>query len=723
MSMRLLTRKIAMRCIGLLFFCALPLHAEDQLIHHSLQVEIDPQHHLLRVTDQLSGVKGEFVDFVLHAGLEPRVTSRGAKLMPLGRIEGDVELESWRVQLETDIHAFTMQYGGVIAHEFEQRVESPGRRQQLLAGSISPDGVFLDGGSAWYPLLDNVLQTFDLQIDLPLEWLAVSQGDGPTLETRQQRRIVKWSARNPQDDIYLIAGAFHLYQGPDQRPSAQVFLLRPDEALAQTYLDATQEYLDMYSEMLGDYPYSKFALVENFWQTGYGMPSFTLLGSRVIRLPFILHSSYPHEILHNWWGNGVFVDYASGNWSEGLTAYLADHLIKEQRGAGAEHRRDALQRYANFVRDENDFPLREFRSRHSGSSQAVGYDKALMFFHMLRRQLGDEVFLRGLRRLYHTRLFEQAGYGDLRAAFEQVSGRQLKEFFGQWIERTGAPQLRVNDTRVTRLIMGYRVELELWQEQENEPFLLDIPLLIYPGDGSAPVFTSVQMSERAQRLTVDVDFPPARVDIDPWFDLFRQLDASEVPPTLGNLFGSERVTIVLPGAAPRPLREGWRKLAQNWAAGYQDAQIVIDDELPALPADREVWILGWENRFARDIAGKLPSGNQLVKIDGRLELAGHSLGRDSHSIAVVARGAKDHVRGWIASNSVASLPGLARKLPHYGKYSYLAFAGDEPSIQVKGQWPVVDSRLQITLDPAGSISTSDEPPPLWPPASQPLSLR
>jgi hypothetical protein len=56
------------------------------------------------------------------------------------------------------------------------------------------------------------------------------------------------------------------------------------------------------------------------------MPSFTLLGSRVIRLPFILYSSYPHEILHNWWGNSVYVDYARGNWSEGLTSYLAESI-------------------------------------------------------------------------------------------------------------------------------------------------------------------------------------------------------------------------------------------------------------------------------------------------------------------------------------------------------------------------------------------------------------
>ena len=97
----------------------------------------------------------------------------------------------------------------------------------------------------------------------------------------------------------------------------------------------------------------------------YGMPSFTLLGSRVIRFPFILHSSYPHEILHNWWGNSVYVDYDSGNWAEGLTSYLADHLIKEQRGGGSAYRRNVLHKYTSYVSRQGDFPLTDFRSRHS----------------------------------------------------------------------------------------------------------------------------------------------------------------------------------------------------------------------------------------------------------------------------------------------------------------------------------------------------------------------
>ncbi len=156
----------------------------------------------------------------------------------------------------------------------------------------------------------------------------------------------------------------------------------------------------MYSGLIGPYPYEKFALVENFWETGFGMPSFTLLGPTVIRLPFIINTSYPHEILHNWWGNSVFPDYEQGNWSEGLTAYLADHLMKEQQGSGAEYRMDTLQKYADYVLGSRDFPLTRFRSRHSSSTEAIGYGKSLMFFHMLRLELGDDTFRKGIREFY-----------------------------------------------------------------------------------------------------------------------------------------------------------------------------------------------------------------------------------------------------------------------------------------------------------------------------------
>ncbi|NIR14150.1 MAG: M1 family metallopeptidase, partial [Desulfobacterales bacterium] len=66
--------------------------------------------------------------------------------------------------------------------------------------------------------------------------------------------------------------------------------------MAARYLAYSKKYLEMYEEMLGPYPFQRFAVVENILPTGYGMPTFTLLGRQVLKLPFIPETSLGHEV-------------------------------------------------------------------------------------------------------------------------------------------------------------------------------------------------------------------------------------------------------------------------------------------------------------------------------------------------------------------------------------------------------------------------------------------
>ena len=70
-----------------------------------------------------------------------------------------------------------------------------------------------------------------------------------------------------------------------------------------------------------------------------------------------------------------------------------------------------------------------------------------------------------------------------------------------------------------------------------------------------------------------------------------------------------------------------------------------------------------------------------------------------HTAVVIARhpGDAEKAVGWITCDPLAALPGLGRKLPHYGKYSYLVFEGQEPVNVAKGQWEAVDSPLRVDL--------------------------
>ena len=169
----------------------------------------------------------------------------------------------------------------------------------------------------------------------------------------------------------------------------------------------------------------------------------------MIRFPFILHSSYPHEILHNWWGNSVFVDWETGNWCEGLTAYLADHLIKEGQGRGAEYRRDTLKKYRELRARRARLPAHASSARATpAATEAVGYGKSLMVFHMLRRRLGDEAFAaRHCGRFYRQHRWSRRRGPTSTRVFSEVAGRGPGPFFAQWVERTGAPALEL-DARV-----------------------------------------------------------------------------------------------------------------------------------------------------------------------------------------------------------------------------------------------------------------------------------
>jgi peptidase M1-like protein len=570
------------------------------------------------------------------------------------------------------------------------------------SGMLAAEGVYLSGATYWYPRFDDEMVTFSLDVQLPLTWEVISQGERTRHERVNDAAHVRWESPAVQEEVYLVGGPLTEYRQPAGSVQAMILLRTPDAPLAQKYLHATAQYLGLYNALLGSYPYAKFALVENSWETGYGMPSFTLLGSKVIRLPFIVSSSYPHEILHNWWGNGVFVDVQHGNWCEGLTAYLADHLLQEQRNSAVAYRRATLQRYTDYVAVHSEIPLTAFRARHSAATAAIGYGKTLMFFHMLRQQMGDSAFISALQAFYRDNLFQRVGFDALRRAFASVTGEDMTEVFQQWVTRPGAPELRISAVTVQPDGPSYHLHVVLDQVQPGPAYRLQVPLAISLRGQKQAWQTTVMMAEKHLQFTLRLPAQPRRVDVDPEFDLFRRLHREEIPPALTQLFGADKVLLLLPASAAAEIKQGYRQLAQAWPqAPSQALEIREDQEIEALPTDRAVWLFGWENRFLPDVRTTLtPYHVELTQAGVRLE--GTLLTPEQHAVVLTVRhpGNPQQTLAWIAAQNVTAMPGLGRKLPHYTTYSFLGFAGDEPVNVVKGQWPVLTSPMSVLLTPA-----------------------
>lgn len=689
-------------------------------IRHEIKITLKPQKHLIQVEDTIilpeeapSNQKGEW-HFLLHKGLTPQSPSPGIRIIKnegfpkstqfgltpeAFTLDPKIPVASYIITLPEGERSFILTYAGEVFDAPQQEGALSPRSFELSSGIVSEEGIFLEGQSFWYPWFNNDLVTFSLDVSLPAGWDVVSQGKRGRHERGGDGTQVRWESAKPQQEIFLVGGKFTEYSRSAVNVKAMAFLRTPDPALAEKYLTVTGQYLEMYQKLLGPYPYKKFVLVENFWDTGYGMPSFTLLGPKIIRFPFILHSSYPHEILHNWWGNGVYVDYLSGNWSEGLTAYLADHLIQEQRGRGKKFRRAVLQKYTNYVTDEKDFPLTAFRQRHSSITEAVGYGKTAMFFHMLRQQMGDQAFVRSLQSFYKKKRFKRASFSDIEMVFSSVSKIDLKNEFDQWVNRTGAPALRIGSAKTEPETEGYRLTATIEQTQPGPAYKLRVPLAIQLEGEKTPYQTVVPMNEKAYLLELDLPARPVRLEVDPEFDLFRRLDRNEIPPALSLAFGAQKMMMVLPADAKEETAKGYLQLAESWQKSQEgEIEIQWDDKIEALPTDRAVWLFGWENRFLKRLESGLNEYDSLMTASG-VRVEQKALRREDHSVVITTRHPDNPVVAltWVATNEVAAIPGLARKLPHYGPYSYLGFKGAEPTNVVKGSWPIIRSPMSVAV--------------------------
>ncbi len=708
MSLRLWRASI-LSIVGLAFGAGQVEAAER--VTHRMEIVLDATGYL-QVTEEIELppdlTEGGSVEFMLNSALIIKDAEPPVEQVPLSDVEGffgingssatvsgRIELVRYRVGHLPESGCLKLSYAGDVNFGLTDQKEEYTRGFRETAGVLSGEGVYLAGNGFWYPYFNDELLQFELAVGQPADWHVISQGNG---SSRDQSGKAHWSSGGAMDEIYLVGGPLTVYRESAGAVEALVYLRKPEPGLASQYLEVTAQYIEMYRKLIGPYPYRKFALVENFWETGYGMPSFTLLGPRVIRFPFILHSSYPHEILHNWWGNSVFVDYATGNWCEGLTAYLADHLIKEQRGQSEEYRRSTLQKYRDYVKETRDFPLSEFRSRHSAATEAVGYGKTMMGFHELRRSLGDETFRDALVQLYRRYRGRRASFRDLQTVFESTSEKDLTWFFDPWITRTGAPALAVEVERVTQDEERFTIEGTLRQIQTGEPFIVSVPMAVQTGSGVNR--SEVKLEGKETPFRIKTMERPLTLHVDPQFDVFRLLDPRETPPSIGQIFGAPEVLAVLPARSDAKIREAYRRLIEGWQSESHVFQVVSDDRLDQLPADRSVWLLGKDNRFSSEAALDI-EGGVLTLDDEVVDMADHSL------VAVRRHPRSDELAiGWLVVEPEAAFPGMGRKLPHYGKYSYLAFEGDEPTNIIKGQFPSSESPLVVDLRPQGERSSS-----------------
>ncbi|MDV7341680.1 M1 family aminopeptidase [Terasakiella sp. A23] len=507
--------------------------------------------------------------------------------------------------------------------------------------------------SGWHPKTDE-LMTFKVTLD------AILPGAITEEVITDSRYTATFTMANPTEGMPLFAGPYKIAQLQYENTRLRTYFYEDMGDLSEDYLNRTARYIQRFSQQIGPFPFPEFHIIASPIPTGYGFAGATYIGKRVLRLPFIKETSLGHEILHNYWGNGIFPDYASGNWAEGLTTYMADYMTAEN--ASADKARDMrlswLRDYAALPQDQ-DKPVVEFVAKHGQASQVIGYNKTAFIFHMLHRDLKDEVFFQGLRHFWQKHAFKVASWKDLQTSFEETSGQDLDYFFHQWVYKSGAPGFKNFSARANHHKgEGWKVTTRV--VQDTPVFKGKLPIAI--GTGSTLKHKSATLKGRISQSSTWVSQRPLAVSLDPDFHLFRKLGPNEAPPILRDVMLAQDIKLVL--ASP----------------SLKEVGIALANRLS-------------ETGITLQKSGLPTSAFITIGLDKDIETFAQKWRLPPHTLKPMETTAKvwagqtfdDAPYIMISVQDEAALSALMRPLPHYGKRSALQFMGSKAIEKSTGQ--------------------------------------
>jgi aminopeptidase N len=310
-----------------------------------------------------------------------------------------------------------------------------------------------DRAHNWLPCVDHPYDkaTVDFIIIAPDHYEVV--GSGYLIEQScmpRQTKLTHWREDVPLATKVMAVGAAPFasrFEGPIN--SIPVWSWVFPENRTEGFYDYSVALKPMafYTELIGPYPYEKLANVqsrtifgglENAGCIFYSENSVTGLGKA--------ENLMAHEIAHQWFGNSVSENDWHHIWlSEGFATYLA--AVYQEKTYGKEKFEETMKSARERVtayslqsaRPVIDTAVTDLMRLLNANS----YQKGAWILHMLRHNLGDELFWKGMRLYYEKYRDKNALTEDFKKVMEDASGINLDIFFKQWLYEAGEPDLRI----------------------------------------------------------------------------------------------------------------------------------------------------------------------------------------------------------------------------------------------------------------------------------------
>jgi aminopeptidase N len=366
--------------------------------------------------------------------------------------------------------------------------EEPGKPTQIWTQGET------EANSVWFVTIDkpNQKTTEEIAMTVPAKYVTLSNG---LLKTQKKNadgtRTDYWNMDLPHAPylFFMGVGEFSVIKDvPFKGKEISYYVEKEYAPYAKGIFGHTPEMIKFYSEKLGvDYPWGKYAQIVGRDYVSGAMENTTATlhqdgayqNSRELADGNAWEETIAHELFHQWFGDlvtaeswsNLTVNESFANYSE----YLWDEY-KYGKDFADDHNYDDMQGYIMSGSEKKELVRFHYADKED-MFDAVSYNKGGRILHMLRNFVGDDAFYKSLNNYLTTNKFKSGEAGQLRLAFEEVTGKDLNWFWNQWYYGSGHPKLKISYNYDVPGMAKVIIE----QTQGGKLFTLPVAVDIYNG--------------------------------------------------------------------------------------------------------------------------------------------------------------------------------------------------------------------------------------------------
>ena len=309
----------------------------------------------------------------------------------------------------------------------------------------------------------------------------------------------------------------------------ELYVKPGNEAAAEKYVQELSNALNFYSTKFGPYAFGNrlvVAEIDNESLDTYTTAGITLLAEKLFKIEMPTEQLY-REVAYQWWGQGVTLKSFDDSWvSQGLAEYSALLIEENQKSESAfrEIAREAMERALAFESQTSIARAPVELDDQSEAYRSIVFYKGAFVYRMLRMLVGDEKFESVLKNYYEQYRGHQGSIDDFEKVTSKVVGKDMRYFFGQWVDSTGVPEFKADYQMIRTKEGAFKVRGSIHQDVESFSMPVDVEL-VYEGGSER---TKVDLQGKSAEFSIVAKGKPLDIVVDPDSRLLKISDGIRV---------------------------------------------------------------------------------------------------------------------------------------------------------------------------------------------------